>query len=161
MTSLVGTLWLCYREQSRPALNRTQPLRSGRLANRVCPAQAGKAPEISVGRADFATVLDRQRCEVCVHGEVTGRPGGLQQPAKKIQMAFGWLQKDSAGLRTVCDRKRIAYWFAILTGPENVAPDTDLRSMTTQAPRRGSSWSFSIWGIMSNTWLRIVSSFST
>ena len=90
---------------------------------------------------------------------VKKKPGRVRRGAAHARGALGGVPPDSSphiesgaaramrsdlpatGLRIMGTTH---YGFAMRTGPLNVAPETALRSMTTQAPRRGSSWSFSI-----------------
>ena len=57
-----------------------------------------EAREIGIGRADLASMLDRQRREVRVRGDVARRPQRLHEPAQNREVALGRVEDESTRL---------------------------------------------------------------
>lgn len=72
------------------------PGASAALCQGVPPPEPGEPREVRIVRVEFALVLDRQRREVCVGGEVAADAKGAQQTLQHVEVAGPRLEHHDA-----------------------------------------------------------------
>jgi hypothetical protein len=72
----------------------------------IGPLQAGKPHKVRVGGMELSLMLDRQRRQVCVGGQITRGPDTLQKPEENFRMTIArmrdadvWLPQPGACMR--------------------------------------------------------------
>src|SRR5437879_1188375 len=69
------------------------------LRDRIAPAEAGEAREVRVGRVELGLMLDRQRGQVRVGGEIAGRAQRLEQAKEDLDVPIAGMHDARAGPR--------------------------------------------------------------